>query len=306
MGPLALALYGGLDAVLQCQNQVIRRDQALTAGIATATLDSLIARGRWTKMLPRVYSVGADLTDPAVRIRAGWLWAGENATVAGPAAAWWLGLTEDRPPLIQLTVPPSRKMSNQPGYTVVRARLPDDEIHFADRIAITSPARTCLDLARCGLPDLLDRALRQGKVHQAQLDASIERSRGARGQRRARAARDSVRDNPWSSPERAAHKLFREAGIAGWTANQPVRVKDGRRFPDILFEDIKLMVEIDGKTYHGTREANEADFRRQNQFVRTGWTVLRFTPAELADEPDEVVAAVRETIAHLRTKRARP
>lgn len=300
MDPLGLALYGGLDAVLQCQRQIIRRDQALTAGIATSTLDSLVSRGRWTRLLPRVYSVGADSSDPAVRIRAGWLWAGAAATIAGPAAAWWLGLTIDPPVTVQLTVPPSQRMSHQPGYAITRARLPDGDVVLADRVAVTSPARTCLDLARTGRPDLLDEALRLGKVNQAELDCSLHSSFGARGQSRARAARDAVRDNPWSQPERAAHKLFREAGITGWTANQPVRVKDGRRFPDIAFDDIKLMVEIDGRAHHGTQQANEADFRRQNQFVRSGWTVLRFTPAELALNPDDVVAAVRETISYLR------
>jgi len=304
MDPLALALYGGLDAVLHCQCRVIRRDQALAAGIATSTLESLVTRGRWQKILPRVYSVSADLADSAVRIRAGWLWAGDDARIAGRAAAWWLGLTEDPPGVIEVVVPPGRRMSAQPGYLIVRARLADEEIDFVDRVAITSAARTCLDLARAGQPDLLDTALRLSKVTQSELDLSITLSRGRRGQLRARAARNAVVNNPWSSPERAAHKLLREAGITGWTANQPVRVKDGRRFPDILFEAIKLMVEIDGRAHHGTQAARDADFRRQNQFVRTGWTVLRFTPAELANEPNDIVAAVRETIAMLQARQS--
>ena len=61
MDPCALALLGGLDAVLHCQRRVIRRDQAFAAGIVPSTLESLVARGRWRKLLPRVYSVGADV-----------------------------------------------------------------------------------------------------------------------------------------------------------------------------------------------------------------------------------------------------
>ena len=78
MDPLALAVHGGLDAVLQCQQRIIRRDQALAAGIAEPTLESPVSRGLWRRLLPRVYSVGADIADPAVRTRAGWLWAGED------------------------------------------------------------------------------------------------------------------------------------------------------------------------------------------------------------------------------------
>jgi len=57
--------------VLTCQQGLIRRDQALAAGFAEATVDSLVARGRWTRILPRTYAVRADPIDPQVRIRAG-------------------------------------------------------------------------------------------------------------------------------------------------------------------------------------------------------------------------------------------
>jgi tetrahydromethanopterin S-methyltransferase subunit F len=45
MHPVSLALIAGLDAVVQCRNQMIRRNQALAAGVAEATIESLVSRG---------------------------------------------------------------------------------------------------------------------------------------------------------------------------------------------------------------------------------------------------------------------
>ena len=142
--PVALALIGGLDAVLHCQQGIIRRDQALAAGVAESSIDSLVARGRWSKVLPRTYSVGADLNDPIVRIRAGWLWAGRTPSSAGRAAALWHRLCETQPAVIDLVIPPSRRMSRQRGYAITRAAVHDLDRIEIDRVAVTSPASTCL------------------------------------------------------------------------------------------------------------------------------------------------------------------
>ncbi len=62
------------------------------------------------------------------------------------------------------------------------------------------------------------------------------------------------------------------------------------RYPDFLFDDIKLILEIDGREHHGSREAFEADRRRQNQLVEAGWTILRFTATQVTSEPSEIVS----------------
>lgn len=302
MKPASLALHGGLDAVLLCQQRVIRRDQALVAGIAESTVNSLVARGSWKRILPRVYSVGADVDDPLVRVRAGWLWAGDDSVVCGPAAAWWIGLNRQPPKSIHLAVPPTRRMSDWPGFVVVRTVVSPSDAIQRERITVTTAARTCLDLARMGHEDLLESALRERRFGQSELEASLQLSRGRPGQVLARTARAAVADSPWSHPERLAHQLLHAAGIAGWTGNALVQVNDARFFPDISFDDVKLLVEIDGRAHHSSPEAFEADRHRQNQLVTAGWTVLRFTPTQLAENPDEFVATVLETLTRLGRK----
>jgi len=147
--------------------------------------------------------------------------------------------------------------------------------------------------------DLLETALRK-ELRADRLEETLRIGRGRPGQVRARRSRDRVRDNPWSAPESALHRLFREAGIVGWSADPRVRLAVGARHPDVLFEDVPLVVEVDGHRYHRTPAQAEADHKRQNAFVDEGYTVLRFTPAEIGDEPDRVLALIRRTIERLR------
>lgn len=294
-----LALHAGFDAVLRLQDGIIRRDQAMAAGVAESTLDSRVRRGSWIKVLPRVYAVDVDPAAAARRIRATSLWAGDDAVITGHAAAWWWDLTDRPPEVVEVVVPAARRMSAVGGVRVIRANLDEREIDRCRRLPLTTPASTCLRLARTDRPDLLETALRTG-VTSTELDLVLGIGSRRRGQVRARRSREDVRDSPWSHPERALHRIFREAGLTGWTANAPVPLDCGPRHPDVLFEEIKLIVEVDGRKYHSTPGQHDRDHRRQNAFIDHGYLVLRFTARQIAEEPHDVVALVRRTVERRR------
>ncbi|HEY5880673.1 MAG TPA: hypothetical protein VIU11_17315, partial [Nakamurella sp.] len=151
-------------------------------------------------------------------------------------------------------------MSRRNGINVVRTDVDEREVDRHRRLRLTTPAATCLRLARTGRPDLLEVVLRTG-ASQDQLDEALSLGHGRRGQLRAGRSREEVRDNPWSYPERALHRLFLEAGITRWTANAAVRLGGERRHPDVLFDEIKLVVEVDGRRYHSTPDQHDRDHR---------------------------------------------
>ena len=95
------------------------------------------------------------------------------------------------------------------------------------------------------------------------------------------------------------HRLLRSAGITGWKANQPVTVDGSTYYLDVLFRDMRLLIEIDGREHHIGKEVFETDRWRQNLLVLNGWCVLRFTWAMIEERPDEVVAMVRAALAML-------
>jgi very-short-patch-repair endonuclease len=291
----------GVDATVSGQQGVIRRDQALAAGLSRARIDDLVRRRRWRRVHPSVFLVGTAPITTAGRVHAAWLWAGERAAVAGPAAAWWWGLAPP-PDRITLIVPPPSRRAARPGVTIVRGRVDPKDLDVRNWVRVTTVPRTCLDLARLGEPDRLDAALRMRRTDAARLEASLERSRGRRGQALARLAVDDVAANPWGFSERLLHRRLRDAGVTGWTANPPVRLRHGVRYPDIALEDIRLAIEMDGRQFHGDPRSFEADRERNNDFVEAGWTVLHFTWKQLTEDGASVVTSIERTIALLRQR----
>ena len=65
----------------------------------------------------------------------------------------------------------------------------------------------------------------------------------------------------------------------------------------MLWASHRLIVELDGKDAHHTPAQLQADAARQAHLVALGYTVIRFTWAEVRFEPERVAARVR---AHLR------
>ncbi len=60
---------------------------------------------------------------------------------------------------------------------------------------------------------------------------------------------------------------------------------------DLAWPDRKVLVEFDGDG-HRDRRVFVDDLRRQNALVAAGWTVLRFSSADVLGRPDEVIAAI--------------
>jgi very-short-patch-repair endonuclease len=249
-----------------------------------------------------VYLVGARTITPLHRVIATWLWAGDDAVIGGQAAAWLHEISDEPPGEVDVIVAPGRRMSCQPGVSVIRGQVHIRDWAWRQGIRVTTVARTCLDLARCGRDDRLEEALRSRRLRTSQLPAALARGRYRRGQIRARNAVREVGRSPWSRPERVAHEALRAAGITGWVAN--VRAVDvpGVVLPDIAFPAIKLAVEIDGRAYHDpvrNGRAFDDEHARQLALTRAGWTVLRFTARQILQRPGEFAAIVLEMVNRL-------
>ena len=59
--------------------------------------------------------------------------------------------------------------------------------------------------------------------------------------------------------------------------SQPPSIDDFTCYVDVIFREIKLIIEIDGRLFHTGADVFETDRSRQNQLVLDGWCVLRFT-----------------------------
>ena len=63
---------------------------------------------------------------------------------------------------------------------------------------------------------------------------------------------------------------------------------------DLYYASARLVVEYDGGNH---RDRLVADDRRQNNLINSGYTVLRFTSADVYGQPEVVVAQVRDALS---------
>jgi very-short-patch-repair endonuclease len=67
---------------------------------------------------------------------------------------------------------------------------------------------------------------------------------------------------------------------------------------DLAWPSVKLAIEADGKAVHDAPTALYRDRRRSNDLQLLGWTVLRFTWADVTRHPEWVIAQVRKALEH--------
>jgi very-short-patch-repair endonuclease len=286
----------GVDELLRQQAGVISREQALDEGMSTSAIARRLATSRWRRILPRVYlATDRELTDEA-RLRAVGLWAGEDATLSGVAAAWWHKLGPPPPSIVEVTVPWIVRFPTRANVRVRRRNLERRDRHKLNGLWVTSVPLTVLEVA-VALGDegqvLLDRALQQRRVSFESLYRVHCRTLGRHGSASARRLLATAADRAASQAERLTIKLLRAAKVTGWRLHYIV----GGYELDLAFEAERVAIEVDGWAWHTDPERFRHDRQRQNALVLAGWTVLRFTWHDLTNRPAEVIAQVKAALA---------
>jgi len=228
------------------------------------------------------------------RLRAAALWGAPRAAVSGLAAAWWHGLVECCPAVIELTLPRDRRPRAQPGIRVRRR-----DLHLADLVSIRGIWLTDMPLTvlECAVqlgpdgPAFLDRAL-QRQVRLETLHRAHRRNLGQRGSKAAGTLLAVAARGGESEAERRLVRLLRRAGIEGWQLGYLV---DGYRI-DLAFPAARVAVEVDGWAYHRDAKRFRQERRRQNDLVLAGWTILRLIWDDLNHRPAPVLAQIRAAL----------
>ncbi|WP_299954205.1 DUF559 domain-containing protein [uncultured Modestobacter sp.] len=249
------------------------------------------------------YLPRADVADVRTRLPAVLLTAPPGAVVShhSAAALWRIEIPlqqADQP--VHLTVPVGSRARNRRDRRLHRTPMPPEDVERRWGMPVTAPARTWRDLgavleapALLAVTDqLLDCLCRPEDLQRAL--ARIPTGRGALRCRRALTITDPRAGSPMESVLRW---LLHDAGLPRPTLQHRVSDDRGRQigFGDIAWPDRKVLVEFDGDV-HRDRRVFVADLRRQNRLVLEGWTVLRFSSADVLGRPGEAVAAVRRAL----------
>jgi very-short-patch-repair endonuclease len=70
----------------------------------------------------------------------------------------------------------------------------------------------------------------------------------------------------------------------------------GRFRLDFSYPDVLIAIELDDIGSHGTPAGLQRDLERQNELILCGWTILRFTWADVTRRPAEVAKTIRRAL----------
>lgn len=240
--------------------------------------------------------------DELRRIRAVLLGAPEGAVVSHLTAARLWGfevplVAEDQP--VHLTVGRNARRRHRRDRRLHFSDVPAPETRRRHGVVTTSPSRTWIDLAAvvppAGLLAVTDQMLAQG-FPRDEFPAILRRSAGRRGVAVARRVVPCADPLAGSPMESVLRWLIHDAGLPRPVLQHVVRV--GGRFlgqVDLAWPDRRVIVEFDGNV-HRDRRVFVEDLRRQNGLVLAGWTVLRFTSADVLGRPEQVLSAIRAAL----------
>lgn len=300
-----------IDRLARVQHGLISRHQARACLLPQSTLAGWLTSGRLVAVHPSVYRMAGAPVSHEQRLLAAVLAAGPGGAASHRSAAWLWGIHDDD--TVEISVPRPR-LPRLKGVVVHRSR-DLEPAHVATRrhVPATNPLLTLLDLGAVLPPwlveDALNRALVTGLVTILSVEAAYDRvarpgRRGAGVLRRILDERALGRDRPDGLLEPRMARLLQRHGLPPAAFQHEVRDRGGRFVArvDFAYPCLRLAIEVDGFETHASPDALQHDLERQNALVGLGWSVLRFTWADVVRRPERVVTVLRHHLGASTTK----
>lgn len=195
---------------------------------------------------------------------------------------------------IHITVPTRAGRTQRAGITIHRSALSPGELARRGGIAITTVARTLLDLAAILIPDDLERAIDRAE-HLRLFDLHAIQSVLAAHPHRpgARKLTAAVRDHAAGPILRSELERAFLALCAGHRLPTPMTNRRlGPYEADFQWPEHRLIVEADGREHHARRRDFVRDRARDAENLVRGWCTVRFTYGQVTHEARWVVGIV--------------
>lgn len=238
------------------------------------------------------------------------LYGGRGSAVSHRSAALLHELLRG-PEVVEACTPRKRNARTMPSAWIVHTSIvfPRADLTTIGGIPCTTVERTLVDLGavqpKRRVAYALDSALRMDKTDLGLLTYIHARRRG-RGRRGAGVLAEVLDDlsvtGVTESPyERDFLLLLTELDLPMPRLQYEIR-NHGRLIAraDFAWPGCRLIVEVDGHTFHSSREQREQDANRQNHLAQLGFTVLRFTSDQIATSKPAVArtmcAALRSCV----------
>jgi very-short-patch-repair endonuclease len=270
------------------QDGVVRLDQLVALGLRKRGRQTRIEQRRLIVLYPGVYAVGHDDLSERGRFRAAVWAAGDGALLSHLAAARLLGLWERPVRSLSVTIPAHRRVE-LPNLTAHRSRaLPATHVRG---IPCTSVAQTLVDLAATPyLEPAFERAERKRWIRPAHIERLAYNRPGATRIRALLASHWPQSGATRSLFERRLATELRRRGLPEPVVNGLLELEGTVIEPDLMWPEHRVLLELDGGT-HATPSAMRRDRARDRRALRHGWTPMRATWHDDAEEVAADIAA---------------
>jgi Transcriptional regulator, AbiEi antitoxin len=283
------------------QRGYVTRPQLLRLGLGAQAIKHRVRIGRLIPVYSGVYAVGHLPTLPQDRAVGALLACGAGAVLSHSTAATAWGIFKRWEMPFEVAAPTAR---SRPGIVVHRTKLARQDIGTQIGLRVTSAARTLLDVA----PRFRDKGLRRAIADQRradhlrleQLADVLDRFPRAPGARRLR----PLLKVPRGGPTRSALEDKFVAFCARFGLPEPeTNVWVAGREVDAWFARERLIVELDGYSFHSDRGNFEGDRDNDATALALGIPTVRVTEERIDNRPAEEASRLRTILERLRADR---
>lgn len=227
---------------------------------------------------------------------AGVLSCGDGAVLSHGSAAALMKIGSERRGLIEISIPDSSHRSRSGLIVHRRLSLRAADTGTYERIPVTSPIQTLIDIAprldRMGLERAISEADKYDLVHPPGLRRALALRSGEPG---VRILRNVLDHRTFRLTRKQLEQRFlplaRRAGLHVPLTKQIVNGFE----VDFWWPDLGLVVETDGLRYHRTPAEQARDRLRDQAHTAAGLTNLRFTHEQVRYESEHVLRILTAT-----------
>lgn len=271
-----------------------------TEALAMRAVSRYQLRTHYQSVHRNVYVAKGHTLTAVDKAIAAWLWSRREATLAGLSAAAmhgskWIDA--------RLSAEINRRSRDKADGIVLHSdELPDDEISVIRGIPVTTAARTAFDLGRrYGLTLAvirLDAMMQATDLKPVDIDALIDRHRGARGIVQLREALGLADAGAESPQETRTRLVLTRGGLRPDRTQIDVfnRFGDHVGRIDMGYPRWRVGVEYDGEQHWTDPTVRRRDIDRQAELEALGWRIIRVSADMLRYRPGTIVQRTRAAL----------
>jgi hypothetical protein len=294
-----------LRALAEQQHGLITVTQARRARLSPKQLRGRVEGGVLERPSPLVRRIVGSPRTPEQEILEGVWSCGPSAVASHSTAAWLHNLDGIPAPMGRPHILVVRPTTGNRQLATVHQTLflPRRDRTTVRAIPVTTAARTLADLGSVvsieRLEQATDAALRDGLVSADLLRRKLFElwrpgPTGIGALATVLGMDASARPESWL--ERAALRIFAEAGLPSPEAQTVVDLGEHQFRLDFTFADGAIVVEVSGHRTHSTRRQRQADAERRNRLLLQGIAIWEFTYEDIIERPGGVTGTIRAAL----------